>query len=85
MRRTIVAAAALAALAMPASLVVVGGSTVAGATPKSLVCSTVSGKRHEHRDHFRLCRTVGRQEDLRQRQRKGLEFGEGGHHHLVLE
>jgi hypothetical protein len=43
MRRMIVAAAALAALATPASLFVVGGSTVAGATPKSLVCSKVSG------------------------------------------
>jgi hypothetical protein len=44
MRRTIVAAAALAALATPASLFVVGGSTVAGAaTPKSLVCNKVSG------------------------------------------
>jgi hypothetical protein len=43
MRRTIVAAVALAALATPASLFVVGGSTVAGATPKSLVCTKVSG------------------------------------------
>ena len=44
MRRMIVAAAALAALATPASLFVVGTSTVAGAaTPKSLVCSKVSG------------------------------------------
>ena len=44
MRRMIVAAAALAALATPASVIVVGGSGVAGATPKSLVCSSVSGK-----------------------------------------
>ena len=44
MRRMIVVAAALAALATPASLFVVGTSTVAGATtPKSLVCSKVSG------------------------------------------
>jgi hypothetical protein len=44
MRRMIVAAAALAALATPASLFVVGGTTVAGAaTPKSLVCTKVSG------------------------------------------
>ena len=44
MRRMIVAGIALAALATPASLFVVGGSTVAGATPKSLVCSKVTGK-----------------------------------------
>jgi hypothetical protein len=40
----ITAAVALAALATPASLFVVGGSTVAGAaTPKSLVCTGLSG------------------------------------------
>jgi hypothetical protein len=43
MRRMIIAAAALAALATPASLFVVGGSTMAGATPKSLVCTKLSG------------------------------------------
>jgi hypothetical protein len=45
MRRMIIAVAALAALATPASLIAVGGSTVAGAaaTPKSLVCTTLSG------------------------------------------
>ena len=43
MRKTIAAAAALAALAMPASLLVVGGASVAGATPKALVCTKVSG------------------------------------------
>ena len=43
MRRMITAAVALAALATPASLFMVGGSTVAGATPKSLVCTGLSG------------------------------------------
>jgi hypothetical protein len=44
MRRLVLSAAALAALATPASLFVVGGSSPAGATtPASLVCTKVSG------------------------------------------
>jgi hypothetical protein len=44
MRRMIISVAALAALATPASLFVLGGATPAGAAaPKSLVCTTVSG------------------------------------------
>ena len=78
MRRMIVAGIALAALATPASLFVVGGSTVAGATPKSLVCSKVTGTDTSTVTISGMRRTCGRQEDLRQRQREGLEFGKGG-------
>ncbi len=44
MRRLIISAAALAALATPASLFVVGSTTPAGATtPASLVCTKITG------------------------------------------